>query len=448
MIFGVCVGLVLFIGNAYADSGGDEYIVYLKPPPNRMRAVHSDINKDYIAVSERKLQKLLVEDAVSFYEPNYEVKLFEDFSGAQSEEQWNLEHIKLSKAWQIGCYGNDVKVGVIDSGVYNHPDLTANLLDGHNYLTASDDTSDNIGHGTFVSGIIAAEANNEYIDGIAYHAKIVPLKCFDNGYETKASVIADAIYDAVDEYGCKVINMSFGMPKSTTSTTLQLAVRYALQNGCILVASVGNDGNGAVYYPAKYDGVVGVGAVDKNNQISWFSQRNNTVDVVAPGQGLASVSIPSFNKNSGTSFSAPHVTAMAAIAKCIDESITAEKFQDILQKTSTRLGTDEYNTDYGYGLINVQAMIDEMLKNTKVFISPTEKIRSNANVRIYNNSTDVLSAVGIAAEYDDGRFIGFRTKDISLPPGKTDILNCENNKNVKFMLWSDFESLKPLAACR
>ena len=105
-------------------------------------------------------------------------------------------------------------------------------------------------------------------------------------------------------------------------------------------------------------------------------------------------------------------------------------------------------TDYGYGLINVQAMIDEMLKNTKVFISPTEKIRSKANVRIYNNSTDVLSAVGIAAEYDDGRFIGFRTKDISLPPGKTDILNCENNKNVKFMLWSDFESLKPLAACR
>lgn len=451
IIFGVCVSLVLLIGNVRAESrANSDYIVYLKSPPvmRLMQTNEQTAKRNYITVSESELTKLLSENAVEFYEPNYEINLFESFSAVQSEEQWNLENIRLSKAWKIGCYGNDVKVGVIDSGVYTHPDLTANLIEGHNYLTGTDDTNDNIGHGTFVSGIIAAEANNEYIDGIAYHAKIVPLKCFDNGYETKVSMIADAIYDAVDEYGCKVINMSFGMSESYTSKTLQLAIKYAQQNGCILVASVGNDGNGTVYYPANYDGVVGAGSVDKDNNISWFSQMNSTVDVVAPGQGLTSVSIPGFKDNSGTSFSAPHVSAMAAIAKCIDENITSAEFQSILQKTSTQLGEGEYNTSFGYGLINVQAMADEMLKNTEVFISPIEKTNESANVRIYNNSGKQLSSKGIVAEYTNGKFIGFHTKDISLPPGGTDMLNGGYDNNVKFMLWSDFESLKPLAACR
>lgn len=449
VMFGAFISVVFLLGHsAYADSGGDDYIVYLKTPQNRIRAAQSETNKNYITASADELQKLLKDGNVTFYEPNCEVKLFEDFSGDQATGQWNFDSIKLSKAWQIGCYGNDVKVGVIDSGVYKHPDLTANLFDGHNYLTGSDDTADNIGHGTFVSGIIAAEANGEYIDGIAYHAKIVPLKCFDNGYTTKASMIADAIYDAVDIYGCDVINMSFGMQQSLTSTTLQLSIKYAQQNGCILVASAGNDGNSTVYYPAKYDGVIGVGAVDKNNQLSRFSQKNNTVDVVAPGQGISSISIPAFNKSSGTSFSAPHVSAMAAIAKCIDENITAAEFQDILQKTSTQLGEGEYNTSFGYGLINIQAMIDEMLKGTEVFISPIEKTNGGTNVTLYNNGSRQLSAKGIVAEYNEKQLAGFVTKDINLQSNETVVLNGGQNNNVKFMLWSGWENLKPLTVCK
>ena len=168
VMFGVLISLVFLLGHsAYADSGGNDYIVYLKPPQIKIRAAQGETNKNYITVSEDELQKLLEDDKVAFYEPNCEVRLFEDFSSSQATEQWNLDSINLSKAWQIGCYGNDVKVGVIDSGVYKHPDLDANLLDGHNYLTAGDDTVDNIGHGTFVSGIIAAEANGKYVDGIA-----------------------------------------------------------------------------------------------------------------------------------------------------------------------------------------------------------------------------------------------------------------------------------------
>ncbi len=448
-IFGAFIGLVFLLGHsAYADSGGDDYIVYLKQPQKRISAMQNETSKNYITVSEYELQKLLKDDKVAFYEPNCEVKLFEDFSSNQATAQWNLDNIKLPKAWQIGCYGNDVKVGMIDSGVYEHPDLTSNLLGGHNYLTGGDDTTDNIGHGTFVSGIIAAEANGEYIDGIAYHTKIVPLKCFDNGYTTKTSMIADAIYDAVDLYGCDVINMSFGMGQSETSTTLRLSIKYAQQKGCILVASVGNDGNSAIYYPAKYDGVVGVGAVDKNNQLCGFSQVNDTVDVVAPGQQILSVTIPSFNKNSGTSFSAPHVSAMAAIAKCIDKDITPGNFQNILQTTSTQLGDGVYNTSFGYGLINIQAMIDELLKDTKVFISPIERSDNGLRVKIYNNGDKALTATGIVAKYENKRFVGLSHEDVNLPSGEITSLDGELSNNVKFMLWSGFDNLKPLAAYR
>ena len=188
--------------------------------------------------------------------------------------------------------------------------------------------------------------------------------------------------------------------------------------------------------------------MDKNNQLSRFSQKNNTVDVVAPGQGISSVSIPDFNKNSGTSFSAPHVSAMAAIAKCIDENITAAEIQDILQKTSTQLGEGEYNTSFGYGLINIQAMIDEMLKKTEVFISPIEKTNGGTNVTLYNNSSRQLSAKGIVAEYNEKQLAGFVTKDINLQPNETVVLNGGQNNNVKFMLWSGWENLKPLTVCK
>ena len=450
IIIGVLINLIFSIGyTAYADSfNNDDYIVYLKSPKNRVRAVQqSETSKKYITATGDELRSLLANDMVAFYEPNLKIKLFEDFSGNQTANQWNHENIKLAKAWQIGCYGNDIKVGVIDSGVYNHPDLEANLLEGHNYLTDSNDTSDYFGHGTFVAGIIAAESNNEYIDGIAYHAKIVPLKCFDENNDSSAAIIADAIYDAVDIYGCDVINMSFGMSEFHTNITLETAVAYALQNGCILVAAVGNDGKNTVYYPAAYDGVVGVGAVDKRNKLCYFSQKNSTVDVVAPGKNISSVSIPGFNSVSGTSFSAPHVSAMAAIAKCIDKDITPTEFQSLLQTTSTRLGGDEYNTSYGYGIINIQAMVDELLKNTGVFVSPAERTNSGANVKVYNNSDEPLSAKGIAAGYTGVRFSGISITNLLLQPGETACLSSSAD-SAKFMLWRDFTGMRPLAAYR
>lgn len=450
MLLGICIGLVFLIADVYADSGGEnEYIVYLNNSDAVAYSMRTVEKPNYVVVTEEKLQEMLADETVDFYEPNYEITLFDDFSDTQSTTQWNLESIKVSKAWNIGCFGNDVKVGVIDSGAYKHYDLSKNLLEGHNYLTNDNDTTDNIGHGTFVSGIIAAEANGQYIDGIAYCAKVVPLKCFDVGYTTKTAMIADAIYDAVDVYNCDVINMSFGMPQSSITKTLQLAVNYALQKGCILVASVGNDGNDTVYYPANYAGVIGVGAVDKNNNLCSFSQRNKSVDVVAPGKEIIGISIPNYSENSGTSFSTPHVSAAAAIAKCIDENITGTEFQKVLQATSEKIGGKDYDESFGYGLISIENIVDKLLENTEIFMSPVSIVGDTVSVVIYNNSDKELQAVGIVANYkNENQFCGFDLNPVSLPDGQTKKMQGKRENKIKFMLWSDFNALTPLTKQR
>ena len=203
-----------------------------------------------------------------------------------------------------------------------------------------------------------------------------------------------------------------------------------------------------IYYPANYENVIGVGAVDKNNSLCAFSQKNTTVDVVAPGEGISSVSIPGYDKNKGTSFSTPHISAMAAIAKCIDEDITAEGFLSILQKTSVPLGMGANRIYFGYGLIDVQGMVFEMLKNTEYFISPIARTSLGTSVKVFNNTSEYLNAMGIVAEYESGRLTGLDFKSISLPPGKTEVLTSKQINNVNFMLWDSCFNLRPLAEKR
>lgn len=409
-IFGIVLLFLTFTLSAKAESE-QKYIVYLK------QSTKLDCEKPYTVMNEAELSEYLKSDMVEFYEPDYEIPLLEDFS-FRGASAWNLSAINVQKAWDIGCYGNYVTVAVIDSGVYAHPDLANNLLAGHNYIDDNSDTNDDIGHGTYVSGIIAAEANGEYIDGVANKAKILPLKCFASGRPATTSVLTDAIYDAVD-------------------------------NGCIVVAAVGNSGNttinSIIYYPAGYPDVIGVGSVDSNLSKSSFSSYNSSVCVVAPGGGVSSVAIEGFTNNSGTSFACPHVSAMAAIAKCIDKDISASEFREILEETSTDLGDTGYDTSYGYGLINIEAMVDKMLENTPLFISPVSETADGTEVTVYNNSQNPFSAIGFAAGYENGMLSGITLSDISLSAKETAKMNCLMADSVKFMLWRNFEPLKKAA---
>jgi len=365
----------------------------------------------------------------------------------QYPTQWWLQMINADYAWQHESYGNDVRVAVIDSGCYPHSDLDGNILTGWNFLTSNTDVTDNIGHGSHVCGIIASSINSSGVVGVAPKAKIVPLKCFDNNYTTTLKILEKAIYAAVDDYGCKVINMSWG--NASISKDFKLAIDYAAEKDVLLVASVGNSGTTSKFYPAALENVIGVGSVDINKNKSSFSQYNTSVNIVAPGNSILSTSnTGSYVKKNGTSMAAPHICGMAALAFSIEPALTPYGFTQLLYDTAEDLGTEGYDTYYGYGLADTKALVDELMKTIPCYVSPINEDADRNYVLIKNNTSSVLSGQSLFAKFTSDKYDSIASTDIKLLPGKSAILKSPDGNYNNHFLWSGISKLKPLAQKR
>ena len=276
-----------------------------------------------------------------------------------SAKQWGMKMIGMEAAWQSGLTGRGVRVAIIDSGVSTQTnDIDADrLLAGKNLVEEGQPTEDTRGHGTFIAGIIGATKDNGVgIAGIAPGVTIVPIKTTDDG-TTHFDLIAQAIYDAVDEFGCDVINLSFGA--KIQSKDIHDAIKYATQNGAIVIASTGNDGSTTLYYPGAYSEVIGVGSVKKSMERSSFSHHNNSIFVVAPGDEVTSLDLSAgaVKSSSGTSFSAPAVAGVAALLKEAHPEMNTADFKQILMRSCKDLGDAGYDVEYGYGLLQAPAAI-------------------------------------------------------------------------------------------
>lgn len=388
---------------------------------------------------------------VEYYEANDTVELIEgeeipSLLSIPSDDfyslQWQTQAVNADYAWELETYGNQVNVAVIDSGCNAHIDLKNNLAGGYNYINRSHDYSDNIGHGTHVTGIIAAQMNNVGIVGVAPKVNIYALKCVDKDVSGGVDILAEAIYDAVDKYNCKVINMSLGLKKDIR--TIRDAVEYAYEKGTITVAAVGNDANSSINYPAGYDEVIGVGSVGFDKTVSRFSQRNESVFVVAPGENVTSLNGESGYKiMQGTSQATPLVTGAAALVLSANNDISPQKFKELLQTTSEDLGDIGKDNLYGWGLLNIQNLMEAVIGN--YYVSPI----NDGEVLVYNNSGNNLTAAAIWGDYSDNKYIGGELKDIFLlPQKKIKLKHGECNKKTSFFLWESPETAKPLAKKR
>ncbi|MGI5936250.1 MAG: S8 family peptidase [Oscillospiraceae bacterium] len=336
----------------------------------------------YYADSMEDVMGLINSGAVEYIEPDYKVKLFGTVEDTYCNDtfyfdQWNLHAIDVPSAWEEGFVADNVKVAVIDTGINAEHEEFENLhiAEGINVVERSTNVRDNYGHGSFVSGIIAAARNNgKGIAGLTDNVTLIPIKCFASSIETNASYVISAIYEAVDTYDCDVINLSLGL--STDMRAFREAVDYAAENGVLMIASVGNESTATVMYPAGYDNVVGVGSVGKDSKVSFFSQRNNSVFVVAPGEHLYSIGWegPDVYKKEGqgTSFSTAHVTAMAAVAKYYRPDMTIDEFKELLKATSIDLGPEGYDKSYGYGLINTAEFMRHLNREYKYSFKDVE----------------------------------------------------------------------------
>ena len=262
-------------------------------------------------------------------------------------------------------YGYSVCVGIVDSGVNGDE---VRITQGYNLLEDNTDVTDNKGHGTKIAQIIS---------DIVPKAELIALKCTEYNQNNDNSAIIKAIYKAVDDYKCDVLNISIGMPDTEE---LKNAIDYATQKGCIIVSAVGNDGEisykkGKVYYPAGYEDVVGVGAVDESGTVCEYSQKNNSVFVTT-------------ESNEGTSFSAAKITGAAAVAKQFDKRITPSLFMKFLQKASQDCGDVGYDTSYGHGGFDFNAFQEALVSHYSLLA--TEK--NDGIVTVHNLSDSSVTA--------------------------------------------------------
>ena len=192
---------------------------------------------------------------------------------------------------------NNAKIAIIDSGIdLNNKVLSKYIWKAYNVQNKDNNVQDECGHGTHIAGIIAGISNN----------KILPVKVLGGNGTGKSADIAVGIKWAVDE-GAKIINLSLGGTKY--DQLMKEAIDYARDKGCIVVCASGNTYGERTTYPACYDNVISVGAIDKNGQISRFSNRGDKVDVYAFGKANSFDLSGNFIEKEGTSMACAYVSA-------------------------------------------------------------------------------------------------------------------------------------------
>ncbi|MGW0149867.1 type VII secretion-associated serine protease mycosin [Streptomyces sp. NPDC003333] len=297
---------------------------------------------------------------------------------------WSLQRILLDQLWEHST-GKGVKVAVIDTGVdKRNRQLTAAVTGGKSYVDGAA-ARDIEGHGTRVAGIIAARPlNGTGFVGLAPDADILSFR-YTGGQEKQGNsrTMSQAIGAAVAA-GADVINISSDTANREDNDQLRAAVASAVQKGALIVAAAGNDGADGKFadtYPAAYDGVLAVGASDRNDERAFFSQSGDFVDVAAPGVGMVST-VPGGGQCTadGTSFAAPYVAGVAALLKEKHPEWKAAQIATRIEETAQRPGRGP-NGFIGWGVVDpVAALSDDSTPGTTPEPDPPVKAGSGGVV--------------------------------------------------------------------
>jgi subtilisin family serine protease len=262
---------------------------------------------------------------------------------------WHLPRIQAPTAWDTSS-GEGVTVAVLDTGVDSvHLDLVANLLPGWNVVSGDADTTDVHGHGTLVSGTIAAASNNWLgVASIAPRARILPVRISERSDGVAYwSDIAEAITWAAD-HGAKVANISYGV---TGSWTVSRAAEYMRGKGGVVVVAAGNESSVLGY--ADDPNLVTVSATDSNDLKASWSNSGACVDVAAPGVGIWTTSRGNgYAAVSGTSFASPATAAVVALILAANPGLEPAEVESVLEQSADDLGAAGADPVFGHGRVN------------------------------------------------------------------------------------------------
>lgn len=340
------------------------------------------VEPNYIVHTTGILTQDLVQPNDPFYSHQWALKNRGNFTvgGIRAVEGAD---INIEPAWAIEKGSPSIVVAVLDTGIdISHPEFDGRLWEnpnfteddgflydrhGWNFVDDNNEISDDEGHGTAVSGIIAANTNNSIgFAGVDWYCKIMTVKVMGNDGKGSTAGIIEGIYYAVDR-GANVINMSLG--SSGYSHSFEQAIDYAVQNNVTVVAAMGNDNSSIISYPAGYLNAIAVGSTDPNDHRSsnWYNDPNsgsnygNHIDVVAPGGHIRVLSHNSNSYNAqsvGTSLSTPFVAGLASLLLAQDPTKTPDEIRQIIRSTADdQVGANYEDTQgfdiyHGFGRIN------------------------------------------------------------------------------------------------
>jgi Subtilase family/S-layer homology domain len=255
-----------------------------------------------------------------------------------------------------------ILVAVIDTGVSPHKDFCDNVLHslGKDYINGNGLAIDENGHGTHVTGIIAACSNNgEGVAGTIGFAPvdILPLKVLDKNGNGSDFDIANAVNDAV-LFHADIINLSLAGQGETT--ILREAIQNALMQNIVVVAAAGNWRTSIEnIYPASYPGVITVAATDQNNNIFAYSNYGWKVDISAPGLNIISTYLDqNYQSLSGTSMATPYVTGAAAVLKSSDPALDVIQIRKRLFQSALDIKDKGYDIYSGHGLVQISQAVN------------------------------------------------------------------------------------------
>lgn len=371
-----------------AEEQGDEGVELISETAEGNIAVVSVAEDSSV---EEAMEVYAADDRVVAVSPNYELELFDDTTVNDSHfgRQTYLQQIRVPQAWEIVNQKehSKVKVAVLDTGAdIVHPDIenVLDLVNSREILNANGSMgplqgdgyqngaySSGGGHGTHVSGIIAAQANNgEGIAGVgsALDNSVVDLMVvdvFSQDQKTSVSYVLKGL-EYARSAGAKVINLSLGMRKTEIGLhddLLSRMCRSLADEGIIIICAAGNYGtgdNGSInVIPSDYDSTISVIAVDNNMQKASSSCYGSLKDISAPGVNIwSTIKGGSYGNMNGTSMAAPEVAGVAAMMCSLNPELSVEEVRTILQDTATDIGTPGYDIYTGAGIVNAQKAVE------------------------------------------------------------------------------------------
>jgi len=375
----------------------------------------------------------------------------------------SIQIIEADQVWiDYGIYGDSIVVGILDTGIdYMHPALGGGIGDGYkviggyNFYDHNDFVMDEIGHGTHVAGIVAADGLD--IKGVAPHALLYSLKVFGEYGWTFSSIIVAAIEASIDPNGdgdysdkLDVVNISLGKSQGSPSDWECIAIENATNFGVIFCISAGNngeEGTQSIGTPGTALSAITVGASDKNDSRASFSSigPNNEVfsikpDLLAPGVDIYSTFLEnSFVHKNGTSMAAPHVAGVCALLKQLHPEWNPSQLKSAILLSAEDIGDEVLNQ--GSGRLNARKAFDlnVLIESAQLnfgIIDPVVQIYTTIDTLKFTNISDVEQNITICDnEFLDGIQVNSLVNDVLILPGDSVFIPFElivNNEIIPY----------------